>query len=73
MTKFEQVGVNMQYDSATKEIAIKKFSRSCDCCCHKGMHIDCDKCSIATAHQLVVACFESEMASKTTKEIESEE
>ena len=61
MTKFEQVGVNMQYDSATKEIAIKRFTRSCDCCCHRGMKIDCDKCAIDVAHKLMVASFESEV------------
>ena len=60
MTKFEQVGVNMQYDSPTKEIAIKKFSRSCECCCYKGMNIKCDMCSIETAHKLVIASFEME-------------
>lgn len=59
MTKFEQVGVNMQYDSTTKEMALKKFSRSCECCCNKGLHIECDKCSIATVHQLVIASFET--------------
>ena len=59
MTKFEQVGINMQYDSQTKEVAIKKFSRSCECCCNKGMNIECDRCSIATVHQLVIASFEN--------------
>ena len=59
MTKFEQVGVNMQYNSETKEIAQRKFSRSCECCCNKGMCIECDKCSIAVVHQLVVASFEN--------------
>ncbi len=59
MTKFEQVGVNMQYESATKEIAQQKFSRSCECCCNRGMRIDCDRCAIATVHQLVVASFET--------------
>lgn len=59
MTKFEQVGVNMQYEAETKEMATKRFSRSCECCCHKGMCIKCDRCAIATAHQLVVASFET--------------
>ena len=59
MTKFEQVGVNMQYEALTKEIAQKKFSRSCDCCCNKGMQINCDRCQIATVHQLVMASFET--------------
>lgn len=60
MTKFEQVGVNMQYDSPTKELAIKKFSRSCECCCTKGVHIKCEHCAIETVHKLVIASFESE-------------
>lgn len=62
MTKFEQIGVNMQYEALTKEIAIKKFSRSCECCCNKGLHIECSRCSIATVHQLVMASFESKEA-----------
>ena len=59
MTKFEQVGVNMQYEASTKEIAIKKFSRSCECCCNKGMQIKCEHCAIETVHKLVVASFEN--------------
>ena len=59
MTKFEQVGVNMQYDSATKEMAQKKFSRSCECCSQRGMQIKCDRCAIETVHRLVIASFES--------------
>lgn len=59
MTKFEQVGVNMQYDSTTKEIAQQKFSRSCECCCHMGLFIKCDKCAIETVHKLVLASFET--------------
>ena len=59
MTKFEQVGVNMQYDSATKEIANQMFSRSCECCCNKGLYIRCDRCAIETAHRLVIATFET--------------
>lgn len=60
MTKFEQVGVNMQYDSETKEIAQQKFSRSCECCCTRGMQIKCEHCAIETAHKLVIASFETE-------------
>ena len=59
MTKFEQVGVNLQYDSPTKEVAQEKFSRSCECCCNKGMHIECNTCAIETAHKLVMASFEN--------------
>ena len=60
MTKFEQVGVNMQYGAITREIASQKFSRSCECCCNRGLRIDCDKCAIETAHRLVIASFETE-------------
>ena len=59
MTKFEQVGVNMQYDSTTKEIAQKRFARSCECCCNKGLHIKCDRCAIEITHKLVIASFET--------------
>lgn len=59
MTKFEQVGINYQYDAVTKEQAIRSFHYSCNCCCNKGMHIDCDCCAIATAHAMIVAIFDS--------------
>ena len=58
MLKFERVGVNLQYDSSSKEQALQRFEYSCNCCCYKGMHIDCDRCAIAVAHQLVVASFD---------------
>ena len=58
MTKFEQIGVNYQYDATSKEAANKAFQRSCECCCNKGMHIDCDHCAIAHTHALVVAYFD---------------
>ena len=50
MTKFEQKGIQLQYSAATKEYAQKVFSYSCDCCCNKGMRIDCDRCSINSVH-----------------------
>lgn len=59
MTKFEQVGINHQYDATTKEQALKSFNHSCYCCCMKGMRIECDRCAIAEAHSNVVACFET--------------
>ena len=59
MTKFEQVGINLQYSSDTKEIARQRFSRSCDCCIGRGLHIECDRCAIDTVHRLVIASFET--------------
>lgn len=58
MTKFEQVGVNYQTDAITKEEASRCFQHSCHICCHRGMHIDCDACAIAVAHNMVIAAFE---------------
>jgi hypothetical protein len=64
MTKFERVGVNRQYDATTLEEARKSFRHSCECCCHKGMHIDCDRCAIAYTHNLIVAYFNDKETSK---------
>ena len=57
MTKFEQVGINYQYDANTIKEANKAFSHSCNCCCNKGIQLNCDKCGIAFVHSLVVAAF----------------
>lgn len=57
MTKFEQVGINIQMSAYSKEDAIKKFHYSCNVCCCKGMRIDCDRCAIAYHHNQLVAYF----------------
>lgn len=57
MTKFEQIGINYQYNANNIKEANKAFQYSCDCCCNKGMHLDCDRCAIAYTHSLVVAYF----------------
>lgn len=57
MTKFETIGVNRQYEADSVREANRCFAHSCNCCCMKNMRIDCDKCSIAYVHNLVVACF----------------
>ena len=64
MTKFEQIGVNHQYDAENKKEANRAFAHSCDCCCHKGIKIDCDRCSIAYVHKLVVAYFDDKEQGK---------
>lgn len=58
MTKFEQIGVNYQHAAQTKEEAMRNFKYSCNCCCHRGMHIECDRCAIECVHNLVIASFE---------------
>ena len=57
-TKFEQVGINIQYSAISKEDALKKFEYSCNVCCTRGMRIDCDHCAIACVHQQIIATFE---------------
>ena len=64
MTKFEQVGINFQYDASTKEQAIKSFNISCNICCCKGMRIDCDRCAIAEVHSLIMASFDARKETK---------
>lgn len=59
MTKFEQIGINMQYDAVSKRNANELFKNSCNACCHKGIHITCDTCKIAVAHNLVIAAFDT--------------
>ena len=58
MNKFEQVGVNYQYSAATKKEAQRAFAHSCNCCCNKGMRLDCDNCAISHVHSMVVAYFD---------------
>ncbi len=62
MTRFEQVGVNLQYDAVSVRQAKKSFKYSCDVCCCKGIRLTCDRCAIATTHAMVVAGFETATA-----------
>ena len=64
MTKFEQVGVNYQNDAGSKEQANRSFRYSCECCCNRGLRIECDRCAIAVAHNLTIAAFENNKVAK---------
>lgn len=64
MTKFEQVGVNYQNDAESKEQANRSFRYSCECCCSRGLHIECDRCAIAVTHNLTIAAFENKKVAK---------
>ena len=57
MTKFEQVGINYQYDASNIKEANRAFKYSCNCCCNKGINLQCDRCAIAFVHSLIVADF----------------
>lgn len=64
MTKFEQIGVNYQNDAESKEQANRSFYYSCECCCTRGLRIECDRCAIAVAHNLTIAAFENKKVAK---------
>lgn len=64
MTKFEQVGINWQYEANNIHEANHAFAHSCDCCCSKGIHITCDRCCIAHVHGLVTAYFNDQKKGK---------
>lgn len=68
VTKFEQVGVDLQYSSVSKRDAVQKFGYSCRVCCNRGMKIDCDKCAIAATHAITIAAMDS-VAGVTPKRI----
>lgn len=64
MTKFETVGVNHQYNSSNTYEANKAFEHSCNCCCTKGIKLECNRCSIAFVHSLLVAHFSDKEKAK---------
>ena len=65
MIKFEQIGVNLQNESTSKLEAQSKFSRSCEICCNRGIHLECERCAIAVAHKLTVSAIESKEKTET--------
>ena len=66
MTKFEQIGINIQLSAVNKDDALKKFNYSCNVCCCKGMHINCDHCAIAATHASVIAVFDDQQEKEAT-------
>ncbi len=66
MTRFEERGIEIQYNARSISAANKRFQSSCDKCCSRGLRIDCDRCAIAVANKAVVEYF----MCHTTAEIE---
>lgn len=58
MSGFESRGVELQMESTSEFQARKRFERSCDLCCNRGMRIECDRCAIKTAHETFVSILE---------------
>ena len=55
MTRFEQIGVELQSGCRTIDQAAKTFNYSCTLCVTRGVKVLCDRCAIAIAHQQVCA------------------
>lgn len=51
MTHFERIGREWQESAMNTFQAQKSFRRSCEICCERGYHIDCDRCEIRAAHE----------------------
>lgn len=57
MSKFEEIGINYQFDAKNIHEADKALATSCDICVKSGKNISCDKCRIEYTHQLIVSYF----------------
>ena len=59
MTKFENIGVELQYSSKTIEESNARYEKSCMVCCCRGIYIlgGCEHCAIRQTHKLVIATF----------------
>lgn len=55
MTRFEEVGANLQGGCTCIDQAVKTMEYSCKLCSERGLRIRCDRCAIAVAHEQVCA------------------
>ena len=54
MTRFEELGVGFQLRAETTAQACRSFEYSCNCCCNRGLRIDCSRCAIQDVHEKIV-------------------
>ena len=54
MTPFEEFGVNVMRNTASRREADLKFEMICVRCCKEGHNIPCERCSIAEAYNTAV-------------------
>lgn len=55
MSKFCEIGVDRQYTAKSPAEAKRAYAKSCAICCTKpGHRCCCDRCPIATAHEIVM-------------------
>ena len=66
--KFITIGVNYQQTAMSKDEANRRFAHSCNICCNRGLHIDCDRYEIAAVHDMTVAYFNDKEMSDIHRE-----
>jgi hypothetical protein len=57
MTRFEERGIERQYNARSAREAQRALNRSCEICATQGKYITCTHCMIASVHQLVKEIF----------------
>ena len=57
MTRFQEVGVDRQHNSASQQESDRNFKNSCNRCVSRGSCGDCANCPIAAAHKFVTDTF----------------
>lgn len=58
MTKFEQIGAELQQDAMNYKEAERCFQYSCRLCCQHGFRMDCEHCGIHQAHMIKIAALD---------------
>ena len=53
MTRFEERGIDRQYNARNAREARRALEKSCEICSTQGKFISCDRCAIAYINQLV--------------------
>lgn len=56
--KFIELAIRYQNAASTKEEAVKNFERSCNICCNRGLHLDCDRCQVSVVHNMTIAVLD---------------
>lgn len=57
MTRFEERGIDRQYNARSTREAKMALEKSCEICATQGKYINCTYCMIASVHQLVTEIF----------------
>lgn len=59
MTRFEEIRVSYQQNATSRRAAKRSFQISCNICCNRGYRIECDRCAIASSHEIALNAFDT--------------